>query len=74
MPGMVGGREEALQTLAKISDFFKRTEPHSTIAFTLDDVVRRARMTLPELLAELLPDESARRTFLISAGIRPPDG
>jgi type VI secretion system protein ImpA len=74
VPGMVGGREEALQTLAKISDFFKRTEPHSTIAFTLDDVVRRARMTLPELLAELLPDESARRTFLISAGIRPPDG
>jgi type VI secretion system protein ImpA len=72
-PG-VGNREEALQTLAKISEFFKRTEPHSTIAFTLDDVIRRARMTLPELLAELLPDEAARRTFLMSAGIKPPDG
>ena len=74
VPGMIGSREEALQALAKISDFFKRTEPHSTIAFTLDDLIRRARMTLPELLAELLPDESARRTFLMSAGIRPPDG
>lgn len=74
VPGMVGGREEALQTLLKISDFFKRTEPHSTIAFTLDDVVRRARLTLPELLAELLPDATARRTFLMSAGIKPPDG
>ena len=42
--------------------------------FTLDDVIRRARMTLPELLAELLPDAAARRTFLMSAGIRPPDG
>lgn len=74
VPGMIGSREEALQALAKISDFFRRTEPHSTIAFTLDDLIRRARMTLPELLAELLPDETARRTFLTSAGIRPPDG
>ena len=74
VPGMISSREEALQTIAKISDFFKRTEPHSTIAFTLDDVIRRARMTLPELLVELLPDETARRTFLLSAGIRPPDG
>lgn len=73
-PGTIGTREEALQTLAKISDYFKRTEPQSTIALTLDDVIRRARMTLPELLAELLPDETARRTFLVSAGIRPPDG
>jgi type VI secretion system protein ImpA len=74
VPGMINGRDEALQTLAKVSDFFKRTEPQSTIALTLDDLIRRARMTLPELLAELLPDESARRTFLVSAGIRPPDG
>ena len=71
--GAINNREEALRALAKISEFFKATEPHSTIAFTLDDVIRRARMTLPELLAELLPDETARRTFLTSAGIRPPD-
>lgn len=73
-PGAIASREEALRALSKISEFFKATEPHSTIAFTLDDVVRRARMTLPELLAELLPDAAARRTFLTSAGIRPPEG
>jgi type VI secretion system protein ImpA len=72
-PGAINNREDALRALQKISDFFKVTEPHSTIAFTLDDVIRRARMTLPELLAELLPDEAARRTFLMSAGIRPPE-
>jgi type VI secretion system protein ImpA len=72
--GAVTNREEALRALSKISEFFKATEPHSTIAFTLDDVVRRARLTLPELLAELLPDATARRTFLTSAGIRPPEG
>jgi type VI secretion system protein ImpA len=72
--GAITNREEALRTLGKISEFFKATEPHSTIAFTLDDVIRRARLSLPELLAELLPDAAARRTFLTSAGIRPPDG
>ena len=74
VPGAIASREGALQALTKIADFFRRTEPHSTIAFTLDDAVRRARMTLPELLAELMPDETARRTFLTSAGIKPPDG
>jgi hypothetical protein len=29
-------------------------------------------MTLPDLLAELMPDESTRAGFLSSLGIRPP--
>jgi type VI secretion system protein ImpA len=67
----LNSREEALHTLAKVSAYFRATEPHSPIAFALDDLIRRARMTLPELLAELLPDVNARRTFLTSAGIKP---
>ena len=67
----VADREEALRTLAKVAAYFRVTEPHSPIAFTLDDLIRRARMSLPELLAELLPDANARRTFLTSAGIKP---
>jgi type VI secretion system protein ImpA len=67
----VADREEALRTLAKVAAYFRVAEPHSPIAFALDDLIRRARMTLPELLAELLPDANARRTFLTSAGIRP---
>ena len=67
----VADREEALRTLAKVAAYFRVAEPHSPIAFALDDLIRRARMTLPELLAELLPDVNARRTFLTSAGIKP---
>jgi type VI secretion system protein ImpA len=66
-------REEALRMLAKVADFFRATEPHSPIAFTLDEVIRRAHMSLPELLAELLPDAAARRAFLTTAGIRAPE-
>ena len=65
-------RDDALKQLLKIADFFKRTEPHSPVGYTLDDLVRRGRMTLPDLLSELISDEEARRGFLTRAGIRPP--
>lgn len=71
--GAIASREDALGVLAKVSDYFRVAEPHSPIAFTLDDLIRRARMSLPELLGELLPDANARRIFLTSAGIRPPN-
>ena len=65
-------RDDALKQLLKIAEFFKRTEPHSPIAYTLEDLVRRGRMTLPDLLSELISDEEARSGFLMRAGIRPP--
>lgn len=65
-------RDDALKQLLKIADFFKRTEPHSPIAYTLEDLVRRGRMTLPDLLSELISDDEARSGFLMRAGIRPP--
>lgn len=71
-PDILVNREDALRQLSKIADFFRQTEPHSPISLSLDDLVRRARLTLPELLAELLPDAAARRTLLTNAGIRPP--
>jgi type VI secretion system protein ImpA len=71
MNAAIGSREDALRLLGKVSAWFRAAEPHSPIAFTLDDVIRRARMTLPELLIELLPDANARRAFLTSAGIKP---
>jgi type VI secretion system protein ImpA len=70
--GAITTRDDALRVLVKIAEYFRANEPHSPIAFALDDLVRRARMSLPELLAELLPDANARRTFLTAAGIRPP--
>ncbi|WP_198376680.1 hypothetical protein [Neoroseomonas rubea] len=67
-------REDAIKQLEEIAAFFRKTEPHSPLAFTLDDAVRRARMPLPELLAEVLPDEAARKAMLNSLGIRLPEG
>jgi type VI secretion system protein ImpA len=68
----LGSREEALRSLAAIAEFFRRTEPLSPLSYTVQEAVRRARMSWPELLEEIVPDMSLRAQILISLGIRPP--
>lgn len=72
VPGInLAGREQALRTLDQLAAFFQKTEPHSFLAYTLADAARRGRMTLPELLAEVLQDDGARTAMLTALGIRP---
>ena len=68
----ISSRAEALRSLAAIAAFFRRTEPLSPLAYTLEEVVRRAAMTWPQLLEEIIPDPSTRAAVLNSLGIRPP--
>lgn len=63
-------REDMLRDLSRIAEFFRRTEPHSPLAYTLDEAVRRGRMTLPDLLEELVPDAGARSNILTQLGIK----
>jgi type VI secretion system protein ImpA len=56
-------REDAIRQIEEIAEFFRKTEPHSPLAFTLDDAARRARLPLTELLTEVLPDSSAAGRF-----------
>jgi len=71
-PGRMVTREDALRVLGEIADYFRRTEPHSPIAYTLDEAVRRGRLTWPELLAEVVADMNTRNAILTMLGIRPP--
>ena len=71
-PGQAPRREDALRALSEIANFFRRTEPHSPLSYTLDEAVRRGRMTWPELLAEVVADTDARNGILTTLGIRPP--
>ncbi len=68
--GPVTSRNQALETVLHVADYFERHEPQSMIAHSLRDVVRRARMPLVDLLAELLPDDAQRSEFLQRAGIK----
>lgn len=65
-------REDALRVLENIATYFRKTEPHSPLAYTLDEAVRRGRLTWPELLEEVVADRDSRNSILSHLGIRPP--
>ena len=69
--GQARSRDEAFRTLLQAADFFKRTEPHSPVAYLLEQAVRWGRMPLPDLWAELIPEEDYRRQLFKLVGIRP---
>ncbi len=67
-------RDDMLASLARIAEFFRVHEPHSPLSYTLDEAVRRGRMSWPELLGEVVPDPQARAVILSQLGIRPEPG
>jgi type VI secretion system protein ImpA len=68
----IATREDALRLLDVIADYFQRTEPHSPLADTLHEAVRRGRLSWRELIEEIVPDTDNRAAILSSLGIRPP--
>jgi type VI secretion system protein ImpA len=66
-------RQTAFRQLEEIAAFFRHTEPHSPIAYAIDNIVRRGRMTLPELMRELISDDATRQSYFLNAGMRAPE-
>jgi type VI secretion system protein ImpA len=66
----LGGRDEALATLLEVAAFFEKTEPQSLVAVSLREVVRRARLSVLELMQELLPDAGKRDEMFARIGVR----
>ncbi len=52
--GEIVNREQAIEILRRIADFFHRTEKHSPVSYRIRETVRWCKMDLPELLQELL--------------------
>jgi type VI secretion system protein ImpA len=67
-------RQGAFRQLEELAGFFRRTEPHSPIAYAIENLVRRGRMTFSELIEELIADGNARREYYVNAGVQPPPG
>src|SRR5262249_15496409 len=72
-PGAIRDRNDALDRLRKIADYFREHEPQSVIPYALEQVVNWGKMSLPDLLAELIPDEGPRKSVFKQVGIRPPE-
>ena len=56
--GPVKDREDALRKLSEISAFFKRTEPHSPVAYLVDRAVNWGNMPLENWLQDVIKDEN----------------
>jgi len=65
-------RQDALQALMRIAEFFEKAEPQSLIAPQIRDIVRRASIPLHDLLAEALSDAKQRQAFYQMLGMREP--
>jgi type VI secretion system protein ImpA len=65
-------RDDMLKELERIAAYFRRTEPQSPLSYTLEEAVRRGRMSWPDLIAEIVTDAATRDNILMQLGIRPP--
>lgn len=72
VPGRIRTRDDALLAISAAAEYFLTCEPQSPFGATLREVDRRARLSLDEFLAELIPDESVRDVFYWRSGIKPP--
>ncbi len=70
----IPSRDHALLMIEAIAAFFRETEPHSPIAYNLEQAVRWGRMSLPDLMAELIPDKTAKEHYFRMVGISPQPG
>lgn len=68
--GPIRNRNDAFRQLNEISEFFRKTEPHSPISYALEKTVKWGEMSLGELMRELLPDSSSIDHYSSLTGVR----
>jgi len=71
--GTIQSRSDAIKMIRKAAEYFRKTEPQSFIHFKLEQAARWAEMPFPELLKELLRDDSAMGELHRRTGIPIPD-
>lgn len=72
--GEIINRDQAIEMLRRVADFFHRTERHSPVSYRIRETIRWCNMELPELLQELLSgDEGPLEELAKRVGYRKPD-
>lgn len=67
--GPISSREDALKRLEEIAKYFRQFEPHTPIAPGLERIIGWGRMTVSELMMELLPDDQSRGLYSQLTGV-----
>jgi len=71
--GPVQNRNDAFKKLIEISEFFRKTEPHSPISYIIERAVKWGDMPLEDLMRELIPDSSSRDFYGSLTGVKTED-
>ncbi len=66
-------RDTALRLLLELATFFRQTEPHSPVSHHIEQAVRWGKMSLPDLLKELITDDDSRKAVFTRVGIEERD-
>lgn len=70
--GPLATREQALRQLREVADFFRRTEPHSPVAYLADKAARWGTMDLHLWLRQVVKDEGTLARLEEMLGVEPP--
>lgn len=68
--GPIAGREDALKRLQEIADYFRLHEPHTPLSPAIERIVTWGRMSVADLMMELVPDSNARGMLSQLTGIK----
>lgn len=70
--GAIQSRQDALKRLADVADYFKKTEPHSPVAYLIQRAVKWGNMPLEAWLQDVIKDENTidalRETLGLNTG------
>lgn len=70
--GPIKNRADAFRRLNEVSEYFRKTEPHSPISYSIEKTIKWGDMSLSELMRELVP-EDALRSYGSLTGIKTDD-
>ncbi len=68
--GIIQSREDALKRLQDVADYFRQNEPHTPLAPGIERLIDWGRMTVAELMMELLPEDHSRSAFAQLTGVK----
>jgi type VI secretion system protein ImpA len=70
--GPVRSRQEALRRLAEVSDYFRRTEPHSPVAYLVQRAIKWGQMPLETWLQDVIKDDTVLGQLRETLGLNTP--
>jgi type VI secretion system protein ImpA len=71
-PGVLSSRAQALHQLRQVADYFRRTEPHSPVAYLADKAARWGDMPLHAWLRAVVKDQGTLAQLEELLGTEPP--